>query len=128
SLNEIGIVEISLSLTPTGFTTESTLDSAIVNTATFVWADGHTGTMHDLMLATQYAHIRGWNPGTGNETLSPLSGDTEFGRAVGGTGSGRGGPWGRWVRRRQTRPSFLCAQTPGTAGRRCRQSSRSLNP
>lgn len=51
SLAEAGIVEIQLSLSPTGFGADDSEDSIVANTATFIWSDGRTGTVHDVLLA-----------------------------------------------------------------------------
>jgi Ca2+-binding RTX toxin-like protein len=88
TLDEAGIVEIGLKLSPTGFGVHNGLESVVLNTATFVWADGRIGTVHDVMLAQKLAHIAGFYAGEGEKTPPPSEG--ELGRAVAGDGAGDG--------------------------------------
>ncbi len=86
SLEAAGIVEISLSRAPTGFSTADTSESVALNTAAFTWANGSTGVAYDVALAMRLAHTAGvasgaWRPEWG---AVPTSG--EFGRAVAADG------------------------------------------
>lgn len=76
TLDEVGIVSISLKLAPTGFSRADTMESVAVNSATFTWADGRTGTVYDVMLGAQPV-LSGARPG--------LIADAELGR-LGGSG------------------------------------------
>lgn len=75
SLSEAGIISISLSLSPSGFSRADTLESVALNSATFTWADGRVGTVYDVLLGAQ--------PMEGG-ACPALVGDPIFGRIGGG--------------------------------------------
>lgn len=74
TLDEAGIVSISLNLAPTGFSRADTMESVAVNSAIFTWADGRTGTVYDVMLGAQPI-VSAARPG--------LISEAEFGRLGG---------------------------------------------
>ncbi len=81
SLEEAGIVAIELKLSPTGFTTKDGVDNVALNTAVFHWANGKTGTVHDVALASQLAHIEGPISGKWRPEWSAQPKDGDLGRA-----------------------------------------------
>jgi Ca2+-binding RTX toxin-like protein len=81
-LEEAGIVRIELKLAPTGFTTKDGRDNVALNTAVFHWANGKTGTVHDVALASKLAHIEGMISGKWREEWSGQPQDGALGRAV----------------------------------------------
>ncbi|MFY7759622.1 hypothetical protein [Aquidulcibacter sp.] len=86
SLAEAGITSINLTLTSTGFDGGNTTDSSVVNTASFTWANGRTGTAHDVFLKMQWAHIKGSSLASNFLDLTGVGTDGEFGRVKGKNG------------------------------------------
>lgn len=81
SLDEAGISEIELKLSPTGFDGRNTTDNTSYNTALFHWASGKTGTVHDVALASKLAHIEGRLTGRWRDEWAVQPVDGDLGRA-----------------------------------------------
>ncbi|MGE0830348.1 MAG: hypothetical protein AB7O04_13490, partial [Hyphomonadaceae bacterium] len=82
-LTEAGITGISLALTPMGGKAVGA-DNAVINKATFLWADGRSGTAYDVALANQVAHLSR-KASTDDPFTSPPA-DGELGRAIASDG------------------------------------------
>lgn len=80
-LNKIGITSISLTGTPTGYTTKESTGNVVINTTEFTWEDGTKGTAGDVALKFQLAHLKGPELGIGNTDWMYPGGDAEIGRA-----------------------------------------------